>query len=400
MPATQRGHARRLPSGKWQLSYYDADGHRQTGGAFPTKSAALTHYRDVVEPKLLGTQTELTLAELVELYLERHEAIRSTRTITTLRERMRRPLDAYGDTKLAELETMALELAGWRATLPPRYAPKVMGAFRQVLAAGVRWRLLATNPAVDSGPNPEADPPLVRVYTVAELDAIAAELSIAYQPLPGFGAATGLRPEEWSALERRHVDRYRRLVKVEQKNVDATIVAGGKTKSSIREVPLTGRALAALDQLAPRLDTTLLFPAPRGGPLNLDNFRKRQWAPAVEAAGVRAPATPYDLRDTFASNALAAGVTVFELARVMGTCADDRTPLRGAARRSTQRHRQSPRRVRGRARAGGRGVMPGDRAVACASVRECPLSTGHKVLERLRCQRTRCSFLGIRRADE
>jgi hypothetical protein len=31
------------------------------------------------------------------------------------------------------------------------------------------------------------------------------------------------------------------------------------------------------------------------------------------------PARPYDLRSTFASNALAAGVTVFELARVMGT---------------------------------------------------------------------------------
>ena len=47
------------------------------------------------------------------------------------------------------------------------------------------------------------------------------------------------------------------------------------------------------------------------------NFRRREWAPAVEA-DVR-PATPYDLRDTFASNALHAGVTVFELARVMGT---------------------------------------------------------------------------------
>ena len=31
------------------------------------------------------------------------------------------------------------------------------------------------------------------------------------------------------------------------------------------------------------------------------------------------PGDPYDMRDTFASNALAAGVTVFELARVMGT---------------------------------------------------------------------------------
>jgi hypothetical protein len=35
--------------------------------------------------------------------------------------------------------------------------------------------------------------------------------------------------------------------------------------------------------------------------------------------GVRRPARIYDLRSTFASNALAAGVSVFELARIMGT---------------------------------------------------------------------------------
>jgi hypothetical protein len=34
---------------------------------------------------------------------------------------------------------------------------------------------------------------------------------------------------------------------------------------------------------------------------------------------VRRPARIYDLRSTFASNALAAGVSVFELARIMGT---------------------------------------------------------------------------------
>jgi hypothetical protein len=43
------------------------------------------------------------------------------------------------------------------------------------------------------------------------------------------------------------------------------------------------------------------------------------WAPAIEAAGVRRPARIYDLRSTFASDALAAGVHAFELARVMGT---------------------------------------------------------------------------------
>jgi hypothetical protein len=43
-----------------------------------------------------------------------------------------------------------------------------------------------------------------------------------------------------------------------------------------------------------------------------------QWAPPIKASGVRTPARIYDLRSTFASNALAAGVSVFQLARIMG----------------------------------------------------------------------------------
>lgn len=40
---------------------------------------------------------------------------------------------------------------------------------------------------------------------------------------------------------------------------------------------------------------------------------------AIEASGVRRPARIYDLRSTFASTALAAGIAVFELAKIMGT---------------------------------------------------------------------------------
>jgi hypothetical protein len=60
----------------------------------------------VIEPELRGEQPRvmLTLRMLVDVFLERHTELRSPRTIQTLRERLRRPLDAYGDVPLHELE--------------------------------------------------------------------------------------------------------------------------------------------------------------------------------------------------------------------------------------------------------------------------------------------------------
>ena len=85
------GQAYRLAPNKWGLRYYDLDGTRRRKSPFPSKSAALTHYRDVIEPQLRGESAplpELTVAELVELYLERHAVAVRGRTIAILRERL------------------------------------------------------------------------------------------------------------------------------------------------------------------------------------------------------------------------------------------------------------------------------------------------------------------------
>jgi integrase len=321
MPAEPRGHVRRLPSGKWQLRYYDRDGNRHTGGAFPTRSAAFAHYRDTIEQRLLGAEPshEMTLSELVEVYLDRHAAVVRPRTIETLRERLAHATAVYGEVPLRELERMAGELAAWQATLPERSRYGIVQALRQTLAAAMRWDYMSRNPAKLAGSNPEPSPRAVRAYTLAEVEAIAAELSPRYEPLPSFAAATGLRPEEWAALERRDVDRAAGLLNVQRTISAGDVVELAKTSASRRQVPLSPRALAALDRLPARLDMPRLFPSPSGGRLDLDNFRRREWGPAIEAAGVARPARIYDLRSTFASYALAGGITAFELAKVMGT---------------------------------------------------------------------------------
>jgi len=270
MPAGARGHVRKLPSGKWQLRYYDLEGRHRSGGAFPTKSEAWNHYRDVIQPGLNGStaiRRNLTLQELSDLFLARHETVTSTKTTETLHWRMKRPLDEFGDTRLVELERMTDEIAGFAAKLPERFRYSVMSAFRQTCEAGVRYGHLTSNPAKQAGANPMPAPRGVRVYTMVEIDGIGKELDDRGAAAIRFAAATGLRPAEWASIERRDIDRTRRVLSVR----------GTKTHRSRREVPLMAAALAAVDSIPARLDTVYVFGGPKGGPFDLHNFRRREW---------------------------------------------------------------------------------------------------------------------------
>jgi integrase len=91
-----------------------------------------------------------------------------------------------------------------------------------------------------------------------------------------------------------------------------------KTDRSRRRVPLRMRVLEALESMPSRVDTPILFPGPRGGHLDLHNFRARHWKAALRAAGLDYR-RPYDLRHTYATFSIAAGVSLFALARRMGT---------------------------------------------------------------------------------
>ena len=103
---------------------------------------------------------------------------------------------AFGDVPLRDLERMSGEIAsGGPAARAVRYGDHA--GVPQTLEAAVRWGYMRRNPAKLAGRTPSRRRVRCARYTVAEVEAIAAELSPAYPPLPVFAAATGLRPEEW-----------------------------------------------------------------------------------------------------------------------------------------------------------------------------------------------------------
>jgi integrase len=131
-------------------------------------------------------------------------------------------------------------------------------------------------------------------------------------------SAPGLRPEEFFGLHRSDVDREAGLVHVRRRFSQGVLKHGGKTAGSERSVPLRPLVIDALAELPPRVDTPILFPAPRGGYIDLERFRFRAWAPALRAAGIEHRRV-YDCRHTFATWAIEDDVQLSYLATIMGT---------------------------------------------------------------------------------
>ena len=180
---------------------------------------------------------------------------------------------------------------------------------------------MGRNPAKEAGRNPQPAPRAVRAFTVAEVEAIAAELSPMYRALPAFAAATGLRPEEWQALERRDIDRARAAC-----STSAAPCRAARSSSLARPPAAVGRCRCrtARARGARRAPAAPRHAAPVPGAERRAAQPRQLPPPRVGDRRSRPPATArpariYDLRSTFATDALAAGVGVHALARIMGT---------------------------------------------------------------------------------
>ncbi|HZR96728.1 MAG TPA: tyrosine-type recombinase/integrase [Gaiellaceae bacterium] len=338
MPPVQEGAIFKLKSGAWayRLPRDPITRRRRQEGGFKTKGEARRALDDAMLKLRLGHsyRPDMTFDELADEFFAQYVGV-TERTRRTMREWLVAARAQFGDMPIERLD--ARMIAAWRATLRPAFGEKQLRALRQVLNYAVRVRLLDRNPVADVS-NVKAPRAEIRPFeSWSAVEAVADELAAPFRPIPVFAAGTGLRPEEWIALRVGDVNLAERVVTVRR------VYSSGewrdapeKGKGARRRVPLRARvieALAETGRLGPGKDPdALLFPARGSGPIDLHNFREREWRPALIAGGFfvevkgddgkvtnKATYTPYALRHTYAAWALAAGVNIYTLARRMGT---------------------------------------------------------------------------------
>jgi site-specific recombinase XerD len=219
VPSVQRGSI--VKRGKsWGVRFYDADGTRRSPSGFATRRDAAEFLDRVLEEAealrrgdvaVLRRRQMPVLAELVDEFLHQRNA--EPNTLRTLTARLRYAtegpaLDGQGGFAEVRIDRLEPRMIGaWRKRLPERSAHAITKALRQVLHYAVRAKLVDENVAV-AVPNPEPKRREIPAFSsLEELEAVGEGLAPDRSALPIVVGLTGLRPEEWIALERRDVDR-------------------------------------------------------------------------------------------------------------------------------------------------------------------------------------------------
>ena len=284
-------------------------------GGFSSRAEAQRALQNKLARLVPGLRSAtLTLGEWVEEYLDTHP--RERVTVAKLRWLLGKATAALGEVRLAELS--AQQVFAWRLTVSEGHRFDATQALRQVRNRAVAWKLIDENPA-KRVPNPGRRCREQRPFeSWAQVRSLAERLGPTFGPMVVFAAATGLRPSELFALEHGDIDRAAGVVQIRRAYANGR-VKHTKTRLSRRAVPLQAIAVEALEQLRSRQGSLLLFPNARGGYLDFRNFNRRHWKPVQRAARIEPLRDLYDLRHTYATFALRAGVPVFALSRFMGT---------------------------------------------------------------------------------
>lgn len=197
-------------------------------------------------------------------------------------------------------------------TMAPKTVRNAHSLLSSVLAEAVRAGLVPTNHAHGADLPEDGVEEEKGIFTRQEWTCFYEEMIDHYKPFILTMLATGARWGELTALQVRDVDLTAHTVHIRRafkKGEKGAVLGVPKSARSRRVVMVADWAAAALAPLVHGKEPeALVFTSPEGRVIHRGNFVNRHWTPALHRAKVGKHLTPHNLRHTFASWALMAGV--------------------------------------------------------------------------------------------
>ena len=197
------------------------------------------------------------------------------------------------ETWLADVHRRANRRTG--RPLAPSTVAKAYKVLNTVMRGAVEHGYVVRNPCDVKGGGREPVNER-RAPTPAEVIELADAVPARYRALVLLGGFGALRWAEAAGLRKHRVDLLHRTVRVEEQATEPVPgrheVGRPKTDAGIRDIALPDLVIKALEEHLGRWAEPgprgLVFPAPNGGYLRRDSFRKTVWLPACRATGVEA----------------------------------------------------------------------------------------------------------------
>lgn len=317
----------KLTSGRYRGGYRTPEGgKRYTGETYVHKAAAQREAaRLEAESRDLGWRDPRAAARTWGSWCDEWQKARLVETSTSSREqgvieKHLRP--KWGDVPLIDItrhdvKAWAVEIQA--SGLSPSTAKKFCALLSVSLNGAIDAGILTSNPAsrlkLGAGENR-----IERFLTKKErrrlLDALKDRpVDLA---LVSVLMGCGLRWGEAVALRREHIDYKRQRVRVhdawDTRNRKFVPYPKGKKR---RSVPLPDWVADAVKTIAPKAPRDLIFPAQGGDPIDISNWRSSAFNPALVAARIER-CRIHDLRHTYASQLVQAGVPIERLRLLLG----------------------------------------------------------------------------------
>ena len=322
--ASSAARSYKLAGGSWAYRYRDEHKRRRQKGGFATRSEALEALDDALKTARnpeRARRRDWTVTELVERYLAQHQAAPATiARLTACRRRRPRRSATFG---LREL--LPDEIGAWAKRIPEGHRHDAMVAFRQVLNAAVRWKLIEREPG-QARPQPAAAArrdPSVRVAGRRSRPSPRSwgrgGRSSSSRPVRACARRSGWRsPAATSTAS---------AVTVERTFSGGELREYGKTSRSRRRVPLRSRVARRPRGASAEAGHAAAVPGASGRPHRPAQLARARVEARAPGGRDRPERRIYDLRHTYATFSLAAGVSLFTLSRRMGTSVEmiDRT---------------------------------------------------------------------------